>query len=187
MSIESTALQALDQKIKETWKLLNVDAQKKELMALETEMQMPDFWNDQAYATKVSKQHEELRSEIETWEQMQYEVDELLLLTNDLKKNPDRDLEHELSVQVGVLEKKFQDAEFFLLLSGKHDKKHAIVSVHAGSGGTEAQDWAEMLERMLLRYVEKKGWHVEMIDESRGSEAGIKSATFRVEGRYAYG
>jgi peptide chain release factor 2 len=77
--------------------------------------------------------------------------------------------------------------EFYLLLDGKHDKSSAIVAVHAGSGGTEAQDWAEMLLRMVMRYSEKKDWNVILLDESRGQEAGIKSATLRVDGRYAYG
>jgi len=74
-----------------------------------------------------------------------------------------------------------------MLLDGVHDKSNAIVAVHAGSGGTEAQDWAEMLLRMLLRYCEKKGWNTTILDESKGTEAGIKSTVFRVEGRYAYG
>ena len=85
------------------------------------------------------------------------------------------------------MEKKYLDLEFDLLFSDAHDAKNAIVSVHAGAGGTDAQDWAEMLMRMLIRYAEKKGWNVRLADESRGGEAGIKSATFFVTGRYAYG
>ena len=77
--------------------------------------------------------------------------------------------------------------EFNTLLDGKHDEKNAIVAIHAGSGGTEAQDWAEMLLRMYTRYCEKKDWKIIILDESKGGEAGIKSITFRVEGRYAYG
>ena len=104
---------------------------------------------------------------------------------SDLERNPDDGMKQEVIQQIMALEK-FSDLEFYVLLNGKHDKKNAIVAIHAGSGGTEAQDWAEMLLRMVMRYAEK-GWRATMIDESRGGEAGIKSATFRVEGRYAYG
>lgn len=187
MSLKKKELQLLQEKITDTWALLDIDHQIAELHGLEAEMQQPDFWNDQENATKVSKQHEEFRSEIETWTQMKEEVEELLLLSDDLDANPDAEMIAEVNSRVDILEQKFQKLEFYLLLSGKHDKKNAIVAVHAGSGGTEAQDWAEMLQRMLLRYTEKKGWKVEMLDESKGNEAGIKSATFRVEGRYAYG
>ncbi len=85
------------------------------------------------------------------------------------------------------LQKRFDKLEFTTLMDGEHDENDAIVAVHAGAGGTDAQDWAEMLLRMFLRYAESKGWKVKMLDEHRGSEAGIKSATFSVEGRYAYG
>lgn len=187
MSVDTKQLEALQENIANTWDLLGIDQQKETLKGLEAEMQDPNFWNDTDNATKVSKQHEELRSEIDTWEQMQYEVEELILLAKDLDANPDMEMEAEVAKQIALLEKKFHDLEFYLLLGGKHDTKNAIVSVHAGSGGTEAQDWAEMLLRMLLRYTEHKHWKVEMIDESKGTEAGIKSATFRVVGRYAYG
>lgn len=187
MSIDTKQLKTLQQRISETWNLLAIDDQKKELSELEAQMQQPNFWNDQEQATSVSKQHEELRSEIDTWEQMQYEVEELLLLTKDLETIPDKELEAELATQISVIEKKYNELSYYLLLSGKHDKKNAMLSIHAGSGGTEAQDWAEMLQRMFLRYIEKKGWKVETIDESKGTEAGIKSATFRIVGRYAYG
>ena len=93
----------------------------------------------------------------------------------------------EIKTKINDLEQQFQRLEFYVLFSGKYDKKNAIVAVHAGSGGTEAQDWAEMLRRMVFRYAEKKGWSVTLLDESRGNEAGIKSSIFRVEGRYAYG
>jgi len=85
------------------------------------------------------------------------------------------------------LEKHYLDLEFQLLFSGAYDDKNAIVSIHAGAGGTDAQDWAEMLMRMLFRYAERKGWSVKLLDESRGGEAGIKSTTFEVTGRHAYG
>jgi peptide chain release factor 2 len=85
------------------------------------------------------------------------------------------------------LEKLYFDLELSLLFSGDHDSKNAILSIHAGAGGTDAQDWAEMLMRMLMRYAERKDWRVRLLEESRGQEAGIKSATLEIHGRYAYG
>ena len=180
-------LESLQKKIKSTWELLDIDHMVAEMHGAEVEMQQPDFWTDQENATKVSKLHEELKSEIETWTGMRDEVGELISLCADLEKNPDDEMQAEVKIKVEDLEKKFEDLEFYLLLSEKHDKKNAIVAIHAGSGGTEAQDWAEMLLRMLLRYAEKKDWKTTILDESRGTEAGIKSITFRVEGRYAFG
>ena len=85
------------------------------------------------------------------------------------------------------LEKQFIDYEFFLLLNGPYDQSHAVVAIHAGSGGTEAQDWAEMLLRMILRFCDKMKWRARIIDESRGSEAGYKSVMLEIKGRWAYG
>ncbi len=180
-------LQALQKRIVDTWALLDIDDMIAHMHGMEKEMQDPDFWNDQGNAKNVSQQHEEYRKEIETWTKMKEEVEELLSLAKDLEKNPDEEMQEGVVKRIGELETEFEKLEFYLLLSGKHDAKNAIVSIHAGSGGTEAQDWAEMLQRMVFRYCEKKEWKTEMLDESRGQEAGIKSATFRVEGRYAFG
>lgn len=180
-------LTQLQQKITDTWQLLDIDAQKDELKNLEEQMQQEGFWNDTESATKISKRHEEIRSEVETWETLRSEVDELLELVDELKDSPDEEMENEIKNKTKNLETQFVDLEFFLLFDGKHDKKNALVTIQAGSGGTEAQDWAEMLERMVLRFVEKKGWKATLLDKSRGTEAGIKSATISIEGRYAYG
>jgi peptide chain release factor 2 len=157
------------------------------VISLEADMQRPDFWSDQNNARTVSQRHEELASEVATWTKIRQEAADLLALCHELDQTPDEAMATEAQVQINGLEKRFAELEFFVLMNGKNDRKNAIVSIHAGSGGTEAQDWSEMLLRMVFRYAERKGWRTTMIDESRGSEAGIKSATFRVEGRYAYG
>ncbi len=180
-------LETLDTQITETWKLLRIDELKEQVLHLEESMQDPGFWADPEKAGQVSKKREGLVSEIETWETLRNEVQELLSFSRDLLTSLDESLETELEEKTTQLEKKFEKLEFLVLMDGKHDKLGAIVSIHAGSGGTEAQDWASMLLRMIFRYCEKKGWSVSMIDETLGSEAGIKSAMFRVEGRYAYG
>lgn len=180
-------LTELQKKIQETWKLLDIDKSSTEMKALESEMQDPTFWNDQENATKVGKRHEALRTEIENWTNIKNEIDELLLLSEDLEKNPDEEMKLEVSTKVDQLQKQFEKMEFFVLMNEKHDTKNAIVAFHAGSGGTDSMDWAEMLMRMIMRYAEKKDWTVTLLEESKGGEAGIKSAMMRIEGRYAYG
>lgn len=187
MTEEKKQLELLQTKILSTWDLLRIDDLIAEGKVLLQKMEAPGFWSNQEEATQVSKRQSEIASEVETWEKMKQETQELLELTEDLEKNPEETLEQEVKKQIELLTKKFAHLEFYLLLSGKHDQKNAIVAVHAGSGGTEAQDWAEMLRRMVFRYCENKGWKVTILDEAWGTEAGIKSSTFRVEGRYAYG
>lgn len=180
-------LETLAKKIDETWELLDIDAQASRMKELELDMQQEGFWNNPEEAKKVSKQHESLRTDVETWRTLRSTTAELAELTNDLQANPDADMEADVRDQVAGLEKQFADLEFFLLFDGKHDESNAIVTFQAGSGGTEAQDWAQMLMRMVLRFVEKKGWEATILDESKGTEAGIKSATLRIAGRFAYG
>jgi len=180
-------LKVLKKGITSVWSLLKIDEMIAQMHALEKEMQDPDFWKDQTNAKKVSKQHEEFKSEIDKWTKLKEEVVELVELGIELEKEKDESVEADFVKRTGELKEQFESLEFYMLLDGEHDKKNAIVSVHAGSGGTEAQDWAEMLLRMLLRYCEKKKWDATIIDESRGGETGIKSVVFRVSGRYAYG
>ena len=187
MQEEKKQLEELQEKIFSTWKLLKIDNLISEKESLQTKMQDSSFWSNQENATKISKRDSEITTEIETWQKMKQDTHELLELTHDLEHTPDAEVEAEIKKQIEVLTKKFHELEFFLLLNNKNDQKNAIVAVHAGSGGTEAQDWAEMLRRMVFRYCEKKDWKVTILDESVGQEAGIKSCVFRVEGRYAYG
>ncbi|USN54063.1 MAG: peptide chain release factor 2 [Candidatus Nomurabacteria bacterium] len=156
--------------------------QKQQLLKeLEDKMSQPDFWSDNMAAAKTSREFDELKKEVELWQRMQEEsqaLDELAQETGDSE---------ELQSQIEKLEKDFTQLEFTMMLSGEYDANDAVFAIHAGAGGTDAQDWAEMLKRMYLRYFERKGWTAKVIDESRGSEAGIKSVTMEVLGRYAYG
>ncbi len=176
-------LENLKQKIIDTQELLRVADLKKKMKQLSDEMNLPDFWSNQENAQAVSSDYEELRKETEKWDAIEKRVDDLL----ELAQSNDKSLEDELEGQTIELEKQFSEYEFYLLLNGPYDASSAIVAVHAGSGGTEAQDWAEMIARMIIRFSEKMGWQVRVIDESRGAEAGYKSATFEIKGRYAYG
>ncbi len=184
---EIKTLEEFLSKVDSTMKLLKIDEMKTEKQKLEAEMQISGFWDNQDLATKVSRRASEITNEVSTWEKMRNDVSELLLLAHDLSTQSDSELEAELKKQMIEIQGQFERLEFYLLLNGKHDSKNAIVAVHAGSGGTEAQDWAEMLRRMIFRYCENKGWKVTILDEADGQEAGIKSCVFRVEGRFVYG
>ena len=180
-------LEDLKTRIQKTWQLLQLDQTKEEISQLEKEMAEPDFWGNQEEAAQKSKRLDELKEELERWEKIQKEVDDTLEIAKLDKADRDVNLRKEIEEKLEELEKKFNDLEFYILFSEKYDKNNAIFAIHAGAGGTEAQDWAQMLERMLLRFSEKKGWQARVMDESRGQEAGIKSVTVEVKGRYAYG
>jgi len=158
---------------------LGIDGKRASLKDLETDAMSPDFWSDGDKARRVMREIDELKGEIETFERLDGEVSTLMQLEaselGGLEKDVIR-IEEELG--------KFKIKTY---LSGKYDRKNAIVSIHAGQGGTEAMDWASMLFRMYMRFCERKGWRVEVLDETAGEEAGIKSITLRVEGAYAYG
>jgi peptide chain release factor 2 len=179
MSVER--LQELAKKIEETTALLNLPGLKKKMEQLGVEMNEGSFWNDRNRAQAVTQDYQAIKQEVDKWGALEQGVKDLLELSNDPALAPD------LDQQITELEKQFSAYEFSLLLSGPYDVNNAIVAIHAGSGGTEAQDWSEMLLRMLLRFSEKQGWKTRIIDESRGAEAGYKSVTFEVTGRYAFG
>ncbi|MFA6105776.1 MAG: peptide chain release factor 2 [Patescibacteria group bacterium] len=176
-------LKALREKIISTQQLLKIDELKNKLDQLGKEMSSAGFWSDQKNAQNISQDYQDIKKEVDKWLEIENKVTDLL----ELSAAADKSLVKEIESQTAVLEKQFSDYEFYLLLNGTYDQNNAIVAVHAGSGGTEAQDWAEMLVRMLFRFSEKQNWSVNVVDESRGAEAGYKSIMFEVKGRYAYG
>lgn len=180
-------IQALQTRVKEAWKLLALDTVAKEIQALEAASAAPDFWNDPERARRDSQELAELKKEYETWKELDASIRDLEEIVNLSKEEGDRSIIEDVEIRLATLEKRYLDLEFALLFSGKYDQNNAIVSIHAGAGGTDAQDWAEMLLRMFFRYAERKGWSVQLLDESRGGEAGIKSVLFTVRGRHAYG
>ena len=147
-------------------------------------MNQPDFWQDPVAAQAQSRAFDELKKELATWQRLSEETAAL----NELMADP-KAAHHtaELEAHLSELEADFAKLEFYLMLNGPYDDKNAILSVHAGTGGTDAQDWTAMLLRMLLRFCERKGWATRLLDESRGGEAGLKSATIEIIGRHAYG
>ncbi|MFH1142485.1 MAG: peptide chain release factor 2 [Candidatus Uhrbacteria bacterium] len=173
----------LKDKATETWSLLDLDTVKTQLASLEVDMSAPDFWSDQDRAKRIGKQAADLRDELDRWQGFLKEINDLL----ELAESGDDTMHDDVTLSLDDLITRFAKMEFATLFSGEHDKNDAILTFHAGSGGTEAQDWAEMLMRMIFRFCEKKNFETQILFESRGSETGIKSATIRVSGRYAYG
>ena len=179
--------EGLKNKIVETQKLLDLEAKKLEIKKLEIKVNKPGFWDNQEEARKVSRELSELGEEVEQWEGLERETLEAWSLTREALDGGDESLKSDLEKKNNELEKKYNELEFFVLLSGEYDKNNAILAIHAGAGGVDAQDWAEMLLRMFLRYCEKKGFKINIVDKSVGNEAGLKSAVVEVVGKYAYG
>lgn len=149
-------------------------------------MTAPDFWQ-KPEAVRTTQQLSELQEEVMSWAELQKQVEELKQLAEEDAADASVSLRPEIEAKLKELEDEFTKKEFALMFSGAHDSANAILAIHAGAGGTDAQDWAEILLRMYLRFCEKQGWRVRVLDESRGGEAGIKSATLEVRGQYAYG
>jgi peptide chain release factor 2 len=148
-------------------------------------MQRPGFWEDKAGAARTSAAHSSAQRRLETFRGLQADVadlDELVELAAE-----DEEMAGELATQLDSIERRLAELEEARLFSGEYDAGDAVVTVHAGAGGTDSQDWAEMLLRMYLRWAEKRGFEVEMKEASPGEEAGLKSATFVARGENAYG
>ncbi len=150
-------------------------------------MSRPDFWNDREHAISVGKTAEALEQETNTWQKLLDDIRNLEELVGLAQLEKDTSLGDEPAEQFAELEKRLADLEFVMMFSGAHDHANAIISLHAGTGGVDAQDWTEMLERLYLRFADRHGWKTEIIEHTPGNEAGLKSATFKINGRNAYG
>src|SRR3954469_17099750 len=152
---------------------------------LEEQMQGPGFWDDQQTAAKVSAEHSRATRRLEAWRALLGDIDDL----DALGEMPEEDasLGPELEDSVSSVEARLAELEEERLFTGRYDAGDALVTVNAGAGGTDAQDWAEMVLRMMMRWAERRGFEVELLEASPGEEAGIKSATLRVDGENAYG
>ncbi len=153
------------------------------LATLNKEIESPDFWGDPAHAQQVSKSAAGLRDEIESWRNFEHRIRD----AKELAGLDDPSLRGELEEEVAAIEKELDRRAFTAMLSGPYDEDDALLAIHAGAGGTDSQDWAAMLQRMYLRWSEKRGYATEILDMTEGEEAGIKSVTIAVNGRYAYG
>ena len=159
----------------------------KELKDLENETTNPSFWEDIKNSSKVLKRITELKNTVNTFNTVKNEIENLTELKNLLVEETDLELEKELNKNLLNLEDKVNKLEITTLLSEKYDINNAILTLHPGAGGTEAQDWVQMLYRMYCRWANDNGYNVEELDYLPGDEAGIKSVTFLVSGDFAYG
>jgi len=176
-------LKELELRVDTAMERLQLTAEQTRLEELDAQMQQPGFWDDPQAAAAISQRAAGLRDHIEGWVGLKKDVG----VARELAELADESMTRDLQANLERLQQAFAAKEFELKLSGEYDQSSAIVSIFAGAGGTDAQDWAEMLLRMYLRYCEKAGWKTEVIDRSDGEEAGIKSVTFEVNGQYAYG
>ncbi len=165
----------------------DVENKEKELKELESKITENDFWNDTDNSSKVLKQINSLKSKVEGFKKLNNELNNLLEMSDLLQVEEDEELAKELLKSTDTLEKNIEKLEITTLLSGKYDNNNAILTIHPGAGGTEAQDWAEMLYRMYTRWANANGYEVKELDYLEGDEAGLKSVTFSVNGDYAYG
>ena len=158
-----------------------------ELTNLEKQTTESNFWEDAKNSSKVLKRINEIKNKVEEFKSIKSELSNLIEIVELLKQESDAELEKELQHGTQTLEHDVEKLEISTLLSGKYDINNAIVTLHPGAGGTEAQDWVEMLYRMYTRWANANGYKIEELDYLPGDEAGIKSVTFLVSGDYAYG
>ena len=166
----------------------DINLLEKELKELEEKTLENNFWDDSAKSSKVLKKINFIKSKVEDYKKIKIELEDLVDYNNLLIEDEYSDDEAiEILKMTTKIEKKVKKLEINTLLSGKYDSNNAIVTLHPGAGGTEAQDWVQMLYRMYLRYCERQGYKVTLYNYQAGEEAGIKSVSFKVDGSYAYG
>ena len=158
-----------------------------ELSKLESKTTELNFWEDSQNSSNILKKINEIKTKIGNYKSVNSDLQNLIDLTELLEQENDIELEKELQKGITILQNNIEKLEISTLLSGKYDKNNAIVTIHPGAGGTEAQDWAEMLYRMYTRWAIANNYEVKELDYLNGEEAGIKSVTFLVQGLYAYG
>ncbi|MBI3815058.1 MAG: peptide chain release factor 2 [Nitrospinae bacterium] len=154
---------------------------------LSAEIEKPNFWSDNEAAQKILKEKSLFQKPLERWNSLNKGIDDIGELINLSHGEADLSLLSEIQGEVGRIKKELDGFELQAMLSGEHDRANAILSIHPGAGGTESQDWAEILLRMYLRWAERRGYKTEITDYQPGEGAGIKDATITVSGEYAYG
>lgn len=166
---------------------LDIGALREELDDLNKQMEAPDFWNDVEHANKITRAVTPVKSRVNSYDRLSSSLEDVEVLIEMTEEGQDEELLEELNAALQQADTDAREFHLQTLLSGKYDANSAIISLHAGAGGTEAQDWAQMLMRMYTRWAERRGYTTEVLDFLDGEEAGIKSATIRIAGPNAYG
>ena len=173
----------LEQAVNTNKQNIDFDTLRKELSDLESKLQTPEVWSNQNLASELGQKSREIKDTLEMFERWQSIIDD----ARTAQEIGDEELIKESEAQLDQLKKELDKYDFQKMLSGEYDEADAFLTINAGAGGTDAQDWASMLLRMYTRWAESRGWKVELVDMSDGEEAGIKSATIKISGKYAYG
>lgn len=183
----SDDLAALRKRLDEAHGYLRIDELRRVRPQLETEASRPDLWDDPEQARKVTGELAALVDDLETYEGLERGIEDAETLHELGREEGDDSVEAEVEIGIGQLGTRFRELELRSLFTGQYDEHDAVCSLNSGEGGTDAQDWAEMLLRMYRRWAERRGFEFELDEVTAGQEAGISSATFIVKGRYAYG
>ena len=165
------------------WCVFDFSGKENEFAQLQKQSEDSLFWQEPERAQRVMKKLAALREEVNDWNKLSQRIAYAL----ELAQLEDESLSQEISIEISAIERELDQRELDVLLAGKYDHGNALLAIHAGAGGVDAQDWAEMLERMYLRWAENNDYKTDILDLSEGEEAGIKSVTISVEGHYAYG
>lgn len=176
-------IDSLVQEVAQAVKKLSIHDAETQLAELKKQSEQPDFWSDNQAAQDNVKLQAKLESKAKPWLELEGEANDL----SELAKTNDTSLKDDLTKQLEEIDRKFNDLKGQLKFSGQYDDHDAIISIHAGAGGTDAQDWAQMLERMYLRWAESNAIQSKVFEESKGEEAGIKSVTIEFGGDFIYG
>ncbi|MDU4325175.1 MAG: peptide chain release factor 2 [Clostridium celatum] len=182
---ELTKVSGLREKLKEMGASLDKESLEKRFQELELQMQEKGFWDDIKRAEEVTKESKSIKDKIDRYESLVSRLEDVEVLAELAEE--DEETVNEVITEIRDIEKLVDEYKIELLLSGEYDKNDAILNLHAGVGGSDANDWTLMLLRMYTRWCEKKGYKVDTLDILEGDEAGIKSATLRVKGEFAYG
>lgn len=173
----------LKQAISDAYGQLSIVTKKSELENAEAELAKPDAWSDSGAGQVLSKKVAQLKLQVEPWESLKNQIDD----TSELIETGDESLADDLKKQIDQIENEFSKLKKDLQFNGEYDDHNAILRLTAGVGGTDAQDWTEMLERMYLRWAEKSGMSAKVVERSTGEEAGVKTSVIEIEGSFVYG
>ena len=185
---EKAELQTLLKRTNHLWSFLKCDQKKEQIVQMEEQMSSPSFWDDQAEAKRVSSESNRLKQVVEKIENFKNQVGDVEALAELCEEDEDdASMAAEFSSELTSLVTKIEDLEVESFLSEPMDVRPALLSIHAGAGGTESCDWADMLMRMYVRWAERRGFKVDIQDIQPGEEAGISRCTMRIDGTNAYG
>lgn len=173
--------------LKELYDVLNIDRDKKELEGLQEQISAEGFWGDLENSQKVLQRTKSIENKIAKYDKLMAQLEDTLALIALCEEENDGEMAQDIRAEADSFLNKLEDMKLSTLLSGEYDSSNAILSIHAGAGGTEAQDWAEMLYRMYTRWAERHKFKISLLDYLDGDEAGLKSASFLIEGENAYG